>query len=63
MGLLDQYSVETTGSVKEKAAATALSRITIGELYVFLLKLMVAGAMATAPIALVIWFVNYAASH
>jgi hypothetical protein len=65
MALLDQYS-----SVAAKAdisattdGGTMLRRITIGELYVFLLKLTAAGFLVYAPIALVLWIVNYAATH
>jgi hypothetical protein len=71
MGLFDPVSVDTQEDSKRLAEALAtepakpgiLAQITIGDLYVFLLKLMVAGFLATAPIYFVIWLINYAATH
>jgi hypothetical protein len=59
---MSHYSATQTAT-EEASAHRPLSQITIGELYTFLMKLMVAGFLATAPIALVIWLINYAATH
>jgi hypothetical protein len=40
-----------------------LKQITIGELYVFLLKLTAASFLVALPIALIWWLVTYVATH
>jgi hypothetical protein len=50
-------------SREETPAIEALKQVTIGQLYIFLLKLMLASFLAAAPIVLVFWLINYAATH
>jgi len=60
---MSYYSATDTAAEQAGDQALYLNKISIMQLYLFLLKLMVAGAMVSAPIALVIWIVNYAARN
>lgn len=73
MGLFDPVSVDTQRDNERLEMAMAaepvkrrpnlFNQATVGDLYIFLLKFTVAGFLVWLPIALIIWLVNYAATH
>jgi hypothetical protein len=63
---MSYYGTATSEAEQEGTphpAIVAFKQVTIGQLYIFLLKLMLASLLAGAPIVLILWLITYASTH